>query len=125
MTAPVVVLNPPPLGNNDDGTPRMPVYANHVEFYREYLSLAFARDTEAMKSSWCAQWRAHPEAEAGVDALWRAWEVCQLDYGTGLAGWLANLAYPIMERLLDGEGTFKGCTRDKHEPLGDPLPDES
>ncbi|WP_376707115.1 DUF4913 domain-containing protein [Trueperella abortisuis] len=44
----------------------------------------------------------------------RAWAaMCKHDAMTGLAKWMIELYDPTMDRLLDPDGTFKGCT-DKH-----------
>lgn len=113
MTAPVVIRPPVPVDEL--------VYADHVEFYERYLSQVFARDPE-IEPGWCPEWREHPAAEAGVDALWRAWEQLQQDPGAGLASWWANLALPIMRELLDERGTFGGCSATRHTPTTRPLP---
>ena len=101
----------------------------HVEFYDRYLPRVFARDPE-IESGWCPQWRDHPAAESGVDALWRAFEALQQDPGGGLASWWSNLAIPIMRELaipimrelLDERGTFAGCSATRHTPTSRPLP---
>lgn len=105
----------PPVGNDEGEAP--PVYGDHVEFFFQEFRAWFAEPNGGTRgrAEWCPHWRDHPEADRAVDALWRAWEVLQRDPGTGLAVWLANYVYPIMDRVLDPGGTFAACSRSRHK----------
>ena len=117
----MTVINPPISGKDGDGNELEPVYEDGHAFYREYLRFQFARDLQG-EVRWCVLWTEHPEAVAGVDALWRSWEDCTFDPGRGLAVWLVQFAYPIMSHLFDEHGTFDGCSELAHRPRAEPLP---
>lgn len=114
----------PPVGSEEGEAP--PVYGDHVEFFHQEFRAWFAEPSGGtrQRAEWCPKWREHPEADRAVDALWRAWEVLQRDPGAGLAVWLANYAYPILDRLTDQGGTFAACARRKHKTV-DELADET
>ena len=113
MTAPIIPNPPVPAADL--------IYESPDDFYLSALSPWYARDLHDAHR-WCVRWREHPEAVAKVEALWRAWERCNQDRGTGLAVWWANYADPTMERLLEPKGCFAGCNPDRHQPLAVPLP---
>ena len=112
MTAPVVLV-PPVSGEDDNGDPIAPVFADWRDWYEQVLSQWFTQDAET--GAWCSEWREHPLAAAAVDALWRAWDVANLDPGPSMATFLAHQYFPIMRELLDG-GTFAGCSAARHRP---------
>ena len=119
MTAPVVLV-PPVSGIDANGDPIAPVFADWQDWYEQILSQWFTQDPDA-KNAWCPGWPEHPLAAAAVDALWRAWEVANLDPGPSMATFLAHQCFPIMRELTEG-GTFAGCSADRHRPTAKPLP---
>lgn len=107
-------------------------YSNVYEWVEDYFVYFYKRPIVPSRLVWCPQWWKHIEAVIRLEALWRAWEAMRKqDAMTGLAKWMVELCDPTMDRLLDPDGTFKGCT-DKHHkarpenelPLPfDPAPD--
>ncbi|MEW6881440.1 DUF4913 domain-containing protein [Trueperella pyogenes] len=89
-------------------------YPNVYDWVEEYLVYFYKRPVVPSRIAWCPQWWKHIEAVVRLEALWRAWEAMRKqDPMTGLAKWMIELCDPTMDRLLDPDGTFKGCT-DKH-----------
>lgn len=95
-------------------TPPELFYSNVYDWVEEYLVYFYKRPIVPSRMVWCPQWWKHIEAVIRLEALWRAWEAMRKqDAMTGLAKWTIELCDPTMDRLLDPDGTFKGCT-DKH-----------
>lgn len=101
-------------------------YASVAEFVGEYLADLFHRRYAANEREsefqWCAQWWRHPEAVSRLDALWLAWEQMRLEGGTAMSAWWRDYADPTMRALFQSNGTFEGCTPDRHAPKGRALP---
>lgn len=111
------------VDDQDQGDELPPtVYADHVEFFDQALSVWFAQASDE-SARWCPQWRSHAEADAVVAALWESWEALKAQGpGTGMAVWWSHYAYPLMERVLAPTGTFARCYLDTHRdptPLGE------
>lgn len=72
-------------------------------------------------TKWCGRWDLHFEAVERLTALWYAWEDCWPGDKRERAVWFAQYADSIARDLMSPDGTFKGCTRDRHQqPI--PLP---
>ncbi|MFD9850521.1 DUF4913 domain-containing protein [Streptomyces parvus] len=93
-----------------------PQFSNLVDWVQEWFIPTFQRRVGG-GNRWCLQWWAHAEAQVRFDALWRSWEVCRLDPGIGLAGWLRDYLDPQLDVLLSSDGPFSQCAADRHEPL--------
>jgi hypothetical protein len=92
-----------------------PVFASVEEWVEQYFLVVFARSTGGTLR-WCDQWRTHAEAVLRLEALWRSWETLRLDPNLGMATWLTNFLDPQLGSLLHAQGTFGGCTADRHRP---------
>lgn len=70
--------------------------------------------------TWCPRWWDHPGPVLRLDALWRAWEASRLeDDDTAMSCWLRDHADYHLERLLDPDGSFRGCSPERgHQPRG-------
>lgn len=96
---------PPPAPDAPD-----PVYPDAESFYRDYFSPVFARDPKLPVFRWCSEPFRHPEFTEAMGALWSSWEFLRAsDPAMGLAVWLVNYAYPLLDRLSFSDGTFMHC----------------
>lgn len=109
----------PPAGDDE---PKL-YFETLPDFVSKFLVRAYRRDISP-KAAWCREWWRHPEAVCRLSSLWRSWEALRLEPGTGASVWWLNHADPHMAKLLDGNGPFKGCTKDAHgaNKIMDPLP---
>jgi hypothetical protein len=105
-------------------------FASAEDFFTHFLSPVFSRElTQAGGAQWCLQWWRHPEASRVVEAIWWSYEAQRPaqppEFPTkSRADWFAYHAYPLMDRLLVGTGTFRQCetTNDVDHQLLEPLP---
>lgn len=72
-------------------------------------------------TKWCAHWARHREAVERLTALWWAWEDCWPGNKRERAVWFKDYADSIVRDLMSPDGTFKGCTKDRHQKPT-PLP---
>jgi hypothetical protein len=96
-------------------------YNSSREFFDNYLAHVFARPPS---TNWCLEWEEHLEAKVVIHALWVNWENSYQQYALeGLAVWIRDYAYPMLERLMADKGTFDGCDWDekRHQPSCRPL----
>lgn len=124
--APAAAPPGPPAGDDE---PKL-YFETLPDFVAKFLIRAYRRDISP-KAAWCREWWRHPEAVCRLSSMWRSWEALRLEPGTGSSVWWLNHADPHMARLLDGNGPFRGCTKDAHGankvldplPLADPPPE--
>jgi hypothetical protein len=89
-------------------------------FVAELLLPMYRRPLGGGGVTWCPEWWRHAEAIARLEALWRAWEHLRLDPATGMSVWFRDHADHHMAVLLNADGPFKGCSKDKGH--GERLP---
>ncbi|MEU7764459.1 DUF4913 domain-containing protein [Nocardia sp. NPDC049190] len=94
--------------------PRKLRYRSLEEFVTGHIAHLYPRDIPAHKSEttprWCPCWWAHGEAVSRLGALWRAFEHMRHGDNVEMVVWWVQYADPLMERLMDPEGTFKYCS---------------
>lgn len=94
------------------------------EFVREYLIHVYKRRIDGRTAFWSPRWWASAEANARLEALWRAWEHLRLDPATGPSVWWRDHADPHMRALMDITGPFSKENKVTTTVL-DPLPYEA
>ncbi|MFD1722430.1 DUF4913 domain-containing protein [Amnibacterium endophyticum] len=110
----------------DQGAERAAVstyYGSADEWFRRYWRYTYRRRVSPKGTGtgrWRADWWANDEARQRIEALWRSWEACRRDPGTGVSAWWINHADPQMSALLAVDGCF-AASSDENLP-GDPLP---
>jgi hypothetical protein len=100
-------------------------YGSVDEFVRKNLRFKYRRRIGKQGRgdySWSSRWWQNEEAVSRLDALWRAWEACRLDSGTGMSDWWLHHCDPQMAVLLSKEGPF--AASDEASGADDPLPYE-
>jgi hypothetical protein len=102
-----------------------PIFANEFDFFKQYVRVVFARPSRDHSEAyvWCPRWYDHVEAHEVMRHMHSSYERFYAMGGDGLATWMVAVAYPLMDRLWDREGTFKGCEKG-HHPKVVPLPHE-
>lgn len=92
------------------------LYPTSSAWVKNYLTVVYWRRV-GTRHIWCPRWKAHPEAVVRIEAMWRAWEKMRLDDPMlGIATWFVEIGDPMMDRILDPDGPFKGCTAERHRP---------
>ncbi len=93
-----------------------PAYVCVDDWVRHFYLPTFIRPVGG-DIRWCAEWPRHTEAMLRFEAMWRSWEVLQLDGGLGLSTWLVNHLDPNAAMLLSRTGPFAQCTPARHHEV--------
>ena len=76
--------------------------------------------------NWCSEWWKHTEAVFYLTALWHSWEGLRASGElTAMATWIVQYLHPIMNRLMDENGPFKGCQPDERHRKGEHKDDSA
>lgn len=98
-----------------------PAYSTLEEWIDDWLAPNVLRPG-GLGGAWCAQWWAHPEAAARLEALWMAWEAARTEGGEALSRWWTVDWASHWKALSSKTGTFNSCSATKHREVSDPLP---
>lgn len=91
------------------------VFGSTAQWVEEFLVPMYRREitTNGSHNTWCPEWWRHAEAIIRFEALWRAWEHLRLDGKTGMSVFMKDHLDHHLPILLDGKGTFDGCTLER------------
>lgn len=105
------------------------LYRSLPDWYTQWLAKTIERRLDATGTgtlTWCPHWWAHPEVNARLEALWRAWEVARHQDGDAPARWFGQLDQNL-KVLMDAKlGPMADCGPDTHRRYANtrPLPSE-
>lgn len=86
-------------------------------FVRHVVVDALLPSIDGRTRTWCPSWWEHPGAIIRLEALWRGWDASRRDPDDyALSCWLRDHADYHLERLLDPDADFRGCTPQGHQP---------
>jgi hypothetical protein len=124
------VVEPGAIGQETTGPQRKPfLYRSLFDWYTAWLAKTIERRLDATGTgtlTWCPRWWAHPEVNARLEALWRAWEVARHQDGDAPARWFGQLDQNL-KILMDAKlGPMADCGPDTHRRYANtrPLPGE-
>lgn len=104
----------------DDEEPEL-CFASVDKFVEGYLRFVYARKIDGRSTFWSREWWRSSEAQARLEAIWRAWEHLRLDASTGQSVWWRDHADPHMRILMSEEGPFSKEI-DTKSTIREPLP---
>jgi len=89
----------------------LPVYGRVEDWVSGHFTPLFRRPLGG-QYRWCPSWDGHLEAVSRLTALWRAWEACRIEPGTGMADWYGQHLDHHLPILLGPDGPFAQCDPD-------------
>lgn len=89
----------------------LPVYGRVEDWVSGYFIPLFRRPLGG-QYRWCPGWDEHLEAVSRLTALWRAWEACRIEPGTGVSDWYGSHLDHHLPILLGPAGPFAQCSPD-------------
>lgn len=67
------------------------------------------------RNRWCPHWSTHPEVVARLRVLCASWlQVTRHGDALALSAWMLDHLDRHLDRLMDADGPFAGCSPDRH-----------
>lgn len=101
-----------------------PYFPDLSSFVRHVVVAAMLPRVDGRTRTWCPRWWEHPGVVMRLEALWRSWELSRaMQDDFAMSCWIRDHADYHVERLLDPDGPFRGCSPDRgHQPRGGTVP---
>jgi hypothetical protein len=88
----------------EPGAAPQPLFNNVEEWVEQWALPHWRRNIKSYQ--WDPRWWEYTEALTVLESLWRAWEQMRLDGLTGMAVYMRDFFYPLMNTLTAADGAF-------------------